>query len=199
VSCLVLHNSLAPSHGNINQETRSDMIQPFSVIRFHKTTDQSEASSARRKCLTWVRLVSKMPWPTRSACSQIWLPTFSCDFQHFSQRIHPWVSHTGRLQLLTQIPHKLLQTPLNICPNGASWACLQITRLCYLTVSYLDNVLLSPTANYCYYCNVFSAPSIWTCTSGQLVHVIHTGANSQGTSTPTEVLLHVIDVRWYSA
>lgn len=56
----ILHNDLAPSYGKVNQD-RSDMIQPFTSIILHKTTDHSSASSTHRRRLTRVSPASRMP------------------------------------------------------------------------------------------------------------------------------------------
>lgn len=121
-SCPVLHNDLAPSYGNITQVTRSDMIQPFSIILLHKTTEQSSASSACRKRLTWVSPASRMPWPTFAANLVAYRRH---DLKHFHGRNLPdYLGLSGSLSSQLIPRRRLLQNcsdPLPARLHNAHW------------------------------------------------------------------------------
>lgn len=120
-SCPVLHNDLAPSYGNINQVTRSDMIQPFSITLLHKTTEQSSAFSARRKRLTWVSPASRMPWPTFATNLVAYRRH---DLKHFHGRNHSRLSRSLRQPLLSthtqeKVAAELLWSPTSTATQRA--------------------------------------------------------------------------------
>lgn len=107
-SCPVLHNHLAPSDGKINQD-RSDMIQPFTSIILHKTTDHSSTSSTHRRRLTRASPASRMPLANfckkSGPLQEAWLKTCSWRMSWFvMQPLHVTHSQDRSLQLCSSAP-----------------------------------------------------------------------------------------------
>lgn len=125
-SCPVLHNDLAPSYGKINQD-RSDMIQPFTSIILHKTTDHSSASSTHRRRLTRVSPASRMP--LANVCNKSgplqkeWLKTCSwrMSLHGFSCSLSRWLTVRTGHSSSGPISHQHTTCAAEIREEGNHW------------------------------------------------------------------------------